>query len=170
MRVVVLLPLLLVSGACGVSTQPISSEIVAAFDVPLPTAADRASLLAVLSDVARVQGAHLDAATDDELRETVTATPQAKMSVHAAVWRGTDDKESWATIMDQADHLGLVWIMFSRGEDERQARHFQVSAMRQIRARWPDILSLPVIDCRTIPLRHDLVRTPNGYRINPSKS
>lgn len=167
MRVVVLLALLLAGGACGVSTQPISSEVAAAFEVPLSTAADRGSFLAVLSEVARTEGAHLDAATDDELRETATAMPQAKMSVHAAVWQGADDKESWATIMDQADHLGLVWIMFSRGEDEKQARHFQVSAMRQIRARWPDTLSLPVIDRRTIPLRHDLVRTPHGYRIKP---
>jgi hypothetical protein len=168
MRVLVLFTLLLAGGACGVSTQPVSSETVAAFEVPLPTATDRALFLTVLGDVARAEGAHLDAATNDELRKTAAAIPQAKMSIHAAVWRGSDDKESWATIMDQADHLGQVWIMFSRGEDEIQAHRFQVSVMRQIRARWPDTLSLPIIDRRTIPLHRELVRTPDGYRLNQS--
>lgn len=168
MRLVPILMMLLASAACGVAPQPVSSETVAAFEVPLPQAKDRASFLAILRDAARAEGAHVDAATDRELQETGTAMPQARMSIHAAVWRGSDDKESWATIMDQADHLGQVWIMFSRGDDERQARRFQVRAMRQIKARWPDTLSLPIIDRRTIPLHRDLVRTPDGYRLNPS--
>lgn len=167
MRVVALLTLLFAGGACSVTTEPVSSETVAAFEVPLARAADRASFLAMLRAAARAEGGHLDAATDDELRETAAAIPQARMSLHAAVWRGSDDKESWATIMDQADHLGRVWIMFSRGEDEKKARYFRFAAMRQIRSRWPDTLSLPIIDRRTIPLYRDLVRTPNGYRLNP---
>ena len=168
MRMVLLLTMLLASTACGVAPQPVSSETVAAFEVALPQAADRALFLAILSDVAQVEGAHVDAATDAELRETGAAIPQARMSIHAAVWRGSDDKESWATIMDQSDHLGLVWIMFARGEDERLARRFQARTMRRIKAQWPDTLSLPIIDRRTIPLHRDLVRTPGGYRLKPS--
>lgn len=167
MRMLPLIPMLLAGAACGVAPQPVSSETVAAFEVSLPQAKDRELFLAVLRDAARAEGAHVDSATDGELRDTGAAMPQAKMSIHAAVWRGSEDKDSWATIMDQADHLGQVWIMFSRGEDESQSRRFQVRAMRQIKARWPDTLSLPIIDRHTIPLRRDLVRTPGGYLLNP---
>lgn len=69
--------------------------------------------------------------------------------------------------MDQADHFGQVWIMFSRDEDEKLASGFRVRAMQNIRARWPGTLSLPIIDRRTISLRSDLIRTPEGYRLNP---
>ncbi|MBB3911602.1 hypothetical protein [Sphingomonas desiccabilis] len=163
-----LLTMVLAAAACGVAPQPVSSETVAAFEVPLPQAKDRAAFLAILRDAARAEGAHVDAATDEDLRDTGAAMPQAKMSIHAAVWRGSDDKEAWATIMDQADHLGQVWIMFSRGENEELAHRFQRRAMRAIQARWPATLSLPIIDYQTIPLRSDLVRTPHGYRVHPS--
>lgn len=168
MRILVLLTMLLAVAACGVAIQRVSNETVAAFEVPLPQAEDRVALLAILRDAARAEGAHVDASSDDELRKTGAAMPQAKMSIHAAVWRGSDDKESWATIMDQADHLGQVWIMFSRGEDEKLALRFRRRAMREIKARWPETLSLPIIDRRTIPLHRDLVRTPDGYRVDPS--
>lgn len=163
-----LLPVLMAAASCGVATQPVSSETVAAYEVSLPLPADRAAFLAVLRDAARAEGAHLDAATDRELRETGVAIPQAKMTIYAAVWQGSEDEGSWATIMDQADHLGKVWVMFSRGEDELQASRFRVRTMRSIKARWPGTLSLPVINHRTIPLSRDLVKTPEGYRINPT--
>lgn len=160
--------MLIAAAACGIAAQPVSNETVAAFEVPLLQAKDRAAFLTIVREAARAEGAHLDAASDGELRDTGAAMPQAKMSIHAAVWRGSDDKESWATIMDQADHLGQVWIMFSRGEDEKLALRFQNRAMHEIKARWPGTLSLPIIDRRTIPLHRDLVRTPDGYRVDPS--
>lgn len=168
MRILALFTILLVTAACGVAAQPVSNETVAAFEVSLPQAKDRAAFLTIVRDAAQAEGAHLDAANDGELRATGAAMPQAKMSVHAAVWRGSDDEESWATILDQADHLGQVWILFSRGKDERLAHRFQNRAMHEIKARWPGTLSLPIIDRRTIPLHGDLVRTPDGYRVDPS--
>ena len=114
MRMLALLTMLLSAAACSVTTQPVSTETVAAFEVPLLPAKDRVAFLALLRDAALAEGAHVDAASDEELQDTGTAIPQAKMSIHAAVWQGSDDKESWAVIMDQADHLGRVWIMFSR--------------------------------------------------------
>jgi hypothetical protein len=56
--------------------------------------------------------------------------PLAKMSIHANVWRGADDEVSWATVMDQADHIGFAWIAFARGKDERLASRFRERAMR----------------------------------------
>ncbi|MFV1920837.1 hypothetical protein VPH46_15620 [Sphingomonas sp. MJ1 (PH-R8)] len=163
-----LLAILLAGASCGTATQSVSNDTVGAFEVPLAGAKDRAALLAVLRSAAQAEGAHIDAATDNDLRDIGAAMPQAKMSVHAAVWRGSDDKENWAVIMDQADHLGLIWIMFARGVDETRARRFRVRVMRAIKARWPNTLSLPIIDGKTIPLHRDLVKTPTGYRLDPS--
>ncbi|KQS03330.1 hypothetical protein ASG11_02865 [Sphingomonas sp. Leaf357] len=153
---------------CSVREQPTSNETVAAFEVALPTAKDRAALLTILRTTATAAGGHLDAASDKELRSTAEASPLAKMSVHAAVWEGAKDEENWATIMDQSDHIGQVWIMFARGRNEAQARSFRQQGMRDIAARWPDVLSLPILDRRTIPLRRDLIRTAKGYRLNPT--
>jgi hypothetical protein len=168
MRLLAFPMILLSATACSVAIQPVSDETVAAFEVPLPKATDRAAFLAIIRNAAWAEGAHVDAASDDELRDTAAAMPQAKMSVHAAVWRGSGDDESWAAIMDQADHLGQVWIMFSRGKDVNLASRFRARAMRDIKARWPNTLSLPIIDHKTIPLHSDLVRTPDGYRLKPS--
>lgn len=88
--------------------------------------------------------------------------------MHAAVWRGSDDDEPLATIMDQADHIGQVWIMFSKGEDPAVNRRFQDRAMHAILDRWPNTLTLPIMPSGAIPLHRDLVRTPTGYEVNPA--
>lgn len=164
-----LLPLLLgTCSACASAPQPASNETVAAFELPLLTAPDLAALIGMLRDVAKAEGGHLDTASDEELRQTSEAIPQAKMTVKAAVWRGSDDEENWATINDQADHLGQVWITFARGKDEALASRFREHAMREIKSRWTNPLSLPIIDRRTIPLRRDLVRTASGYELKAS--
>jgi hypothetical protein len=166
-----LLPFILgACAACGVAPQPASNETVAAFEVPLLTAQDRAAFLAVLRDAAKAEGGHVDAASDDELRQTSDAMPEARMSIYAAVWRGQDDDENWATVMDQADHIGRVWITFARGKDEALASRFRDHAMKDIHARWHNPLSLPIIDRRTIPLHRDLVRTSSGYKLKPSEA
>ena len=167
MRVMLFLLIVFACGGCSVAAQRASEQTVAAFEVPLLKVEDRVAFLAIVRDAAKAEGGHLDAASDEELQDTGVAIPLAKMSIRAAVWRGSDDNESWAVIMDQADHLGQVWIMFSRGEDEKMASRFRVRAMRNIRARWPDILSLPIIGRHTIPARSDLLKTPEGYSLNP---
>lgn len=148
--------------------QPESAQTVAAFEVPLPSPGERAEFLAIVRRAAQVEGLHVDADSDEDLANRADAIPEARMSIHAAVWRGKDDDESLATIMDQADHLGQVWIMFSKGEDQQLAERFRHRAMLAIKARWPSTLSLPIIDRTTIPLRQDLIRTPTGYRLNPA--
>ena len=153
---------------CGVAEQPTSNETVAAFEVALPTAKDRTALITILRTTATAAGGHLDAASDNELRSTAEVSPLAKMSIHAAVWEGAKDEENWATIMDQADHIGQVWVVFARGRNEAQARRFRQQTMRDITVRWPNVLSLPIIERRTIPLRRDLIRTEKGYQLDPT--
>jgi hypothetical protein len=99
------------------------------------------------------------------LDSTARAIPEAKMTMHAAIWRGAKDDASEATIMDQYDHLGQVWIMFSRGEDPELARVFREHAMQKIMERWPDTRSLPIMPTGAIPHHRDLQLTPSGYLV-----
>jgi len=169
LRCISLLSLLLICSACGVAPQPESSQTVAAYEIPLPTEAERTEFLSLLSAVAETEGLHVDSADPRELRRTAEIMPVAEMSIHAAVWRGTEDDDSEAVIMDQKDHLGQVWIMFSKGEKPELARRFRDKAMERIFERWPETLSLPIMPSGTIPLHEDLVRTPAGYEVKSSE-
>lgn len=172
-RIVVLAFCVAISG-CGVaqheSAAAESARTVAAFEVPLPSEADRSELLSVLRAVAAPEGMHVDADTSDELEARARSIPIAKMTIHSAVWRGSNDEEVIATVMDWYDHLGQVWITFSRGKDPTLTSRFRESAMREILRRWPGTLSLPIMPTGAIPLYGDLVRTPHGYVVNPAEA
>jgi len=143
--------------------QPQSIKTVAAYSVPLASEKDRDNFLAVLRTVAKQQGMHVDAATRQEL-EAMSNTP---MTIHAGVWRGENDEEMLASVMD-LDHLGQAWIMFSKGENPQINSLFRERVMREIVRRWPDTLSLPIMPTGAIPNPGDMIRTPHGYILNPA--
>ena len=169
MRWIVTLAICLVTTGCGVA-QPESARTVAAFEVPLTSEADRSQFLSVLRAAAEAEGMHVDAATSSQLKEMAKAGPEFEMTMDAAVWRGSNDDEAVASAMDQHDHLGQVWLMFSRGKDPAMATRFRERAMHDIMLHWPGTLSLPIMPTGAIPLHSDLVRTPTGYIVNPSES
>ena len=148
--------------------QPQSAKVVAAYEISLQSEEDRVEFLAIIRMTASAEGLHVDSATQQELQRTADIRPTAEMTMHAAVWRGSKDDESEAVIMDQYDHLGRVWIMFSKGEDPQLATRFRERVMREIMARWPESLSLPIMPNGAIPLSADLIRTPDGYIVDPS--
>jgi len=154
---------------CG-AKQPGSARTVAAFEVPLPTEADRNQFLLVLRAAAEVEGMHVDAASGEELKRQTEEIPAVEMTVNAAVWRGSTHDESVASAMDQRDHLGQVWLTFSRGEDAATTSRFRERVMREIMLRWLGTLSLPIMPTGAIPLRRDLVRAPDGHIVNPSEA
>ena len=153
---------------CGVAPQPESSKTVGAYEVPLHNEQDRREFLALVDREAQAEGMHLDAASTEELEQTAQAMPLAAMTMRAAVWRGPEDEDSEATIMDQHDHLGLVWVMFSKGENPSLAARFRQRVMNKIMGRWPETQTLPIMPTGAIPLHRDLQRTPNGYLVEPS--
>jgi hypothetical protein len=155
---------------CGVAKQPESVKTVAAFEVPLTSDADRNQFLAVLRAAAAPEGMHVDAESDEDLKAEAKVSPNFLMTMKAAVWRGSNDDEAVASAMDQFDHLGRVWIMFSRGKDPTLTSRFRERAMREIMLRWPETLSLPIMPTGAIPLTRDLERTPNGYVVNPTEA
>jgi hypothetical protein len=155
---------------CGVAPQPESIKTVAAFEVPLQSKADREQFLFVLRAAAEVEGMHVDAEGDADLESDAKVSPNFKMTMKAAVWRGSNDEEAVASAMDQFDHLGQVWLMFSRGKDPATVARFRERAMREVMFRWPNTLSLPIMPTGAIPLHRDLIRTPTGYVVNPSEA
>jgi hypothetical protein len=155
---------------CGVAKQPESVKTVAAFEVPLSSDADRNQFLAVLRAAAAPEGMHVDAESDEDLKAEAKVSPNFEMTMKAVVWRGPNDDEAVASAMDQFDHLGRVWIMFSRGKDPALTSRFRERAMREIMLRWLETLSLPIMPTGAIPLTRDLVRTPNGYVVNPTEA
>lgn len=161
----IVLSLSLLCAACGVVEQPKSAKTVAAYEVPLPSPSDRRRFLALLTQKAETAGFHVDAATDEQLKATSEVSPQ---TFNATVWRGKDDEEPTASAMDFEDSLGRVWISFSLGEDPVRSRQFREGLMPAIKDGWPGTASLPIMPNGAIPLTRDLLRTPQGYIVNPS--
>jgi hypothetical protein len=155
---------------CGVAPQPDNIKTVAAFEVPLPSKADRDQFLSILRSAAGAEGMHVDATSDADLAMGAKASPNLKMTMSVAVWHGSNDDESVASAIDQFDHFGQVWLLFSRGKDPTIAARFRERTMHEIMLHWPSTLSLPIMPSGAIPLRIDLIRTPTGYIVNPSQA
>jgi hypothetical protein len=154
----------------GEARQPDSMKTVAAFEIPLPLEADRDQFLSLLRAAAEAEGMHVDAMSKEDLEQQAKVNPNIQMTMNAAVWRGSNDDEAVASAMDQFDHLGQVWLMFSRGRDPAMVTRFRERAMHEIMRHWPSTLSLPIMPTGAIPLHSDLIRTPTGYIVNPSEA
>jgi hypothetical protein len=168
MRWTLSIAIFLAIAGCGQAQQPESARTVAAFEVPLSSEADRNQLLAVLRAAAALEGMHVDSESSENLKAEAKNNPTFEMTMKAAVWRDSNDDEAVASAMDQHDHLSQVWIMFSRGTDPTLTSRFRENVMREIMLRWPGTLSLPIMPTGAIPLHADLIRTPNGYIVNPT--
>lgn len=170
MHWIVSIAICLATAGCGVSPQPESAMTVAAFEVPLSSETDREQFLSILGAASAAEGMHVDVESKQDLENAARASPLLEMTVNAAVWRGANDDEAIASAMDQHDHLGQVWIMFFRGEQPVLSSRFLERAMHEIKLRWPDTLSLPIMPTRAIPLHADLVRTATGYVVKSSEA
>jgi hypothetical protein len=89
----------------------------------------------------------------------------APITINATVWRGKNDDEPIASVMDRADHIGLGWLTFSKTEEPERTARFRDIVMKQIKIRWPKTVALPIMPTGAIPLHDDLVLTKDGYRV-----
>ena len=169
MRWILATALLIGISACDVA-QPESAKTVEAFEVPLPSQADRDEFLEVLRSAAAREGMHVDTVGDDDLEQQAKIDPAFEMTMNAAVWKGENDDELIASAMDRPDNLGQVWLSFSKGEDALLNSRLREAVMREVMQKWPETLSLPIMPTGAIPLRRDLIRTPDGYVVNPTEA
>ena len=154
--------------ACQPVPQPESARTVAAFEVPLTTAVDRADFLTILAADAAAEGLDVKVETAEEMERNAEISPIRRSSIHAIVYRAGDIHQIEARVSDQF-HLGHVWISFSQGEDVALARRFRDRLMSRTIERWPETLSVPVAQTGALPLKEDLVRGDHGYDIDPTK-
>lgn len=151
--------------SCGVQAQPEWARTAAAYEVPLPTAADKKQFLNLLRKEAGAHGYHVDAATPHELAVQSQVSP---ITLNASVWRGDDDDESMASAMDFEDRIGRVWITFPRGQDPQRSTGFRERLVSKLKTGWPNTASLPIMPNGAVPLTADLIRAPSGYVVNPA--
>lgn len=164
LRIVLLLSCVSIGG-CGVRPQPESAETVAAYEIPLPTKPDRQRFLAILSRESPKFGFHVDAASEQELK--AIALPGAENSISATVWRGEDDDEPIASVMD-FNKPGFAWLTFIKGKNLPLNKEYRNRVMEKIGAHWPETLTLPIMPNGGIPLPDDMQKTESGYVIKPS--
>ncbi len=166
---ILILVLAIVAGFGG-ARKPDSIKTVAAFEVPLQTEADHDEFLLVLGAAATAEGMHVYSDNKRVLEMESKNNPNFQMTVNTAVWRGPNNHELVANAMDQVDHLGQIWLMFSRGEEPEVNAKFRERVMHEIMQHWPGTLSLPITPSGGIPLRTDLIQTPAGYVVKPSEA
>ena len=154
--------------ACQPVPQPESARTVAAFEVPLTTAVDRADFLTILTAEAAAEGLDVKVETAQEMDRRAEMLPELRASIHAIVYRGGDFRQTEARVSDRF-HFGHVWISFAQGEDPASARRFRNQLMSRTIERWPETLSVPVAQTGALPLKEDLVRGDHGYEINPAR-
>lgn len=154
--------------ACQPIPQPESLRTVAAFEVPLSSAVDRANFLTILTDEASAEGLNLNVETAKEMERWAEMSPELRRSIHATVYRGGDLRQTAVYVSDRS-HLGHAWISFTQGEDPALTRRFRERLMSRIIERWPETLSVPVAATGSLPNREDLVRGDHGYEIDPAK-
>lgn len=154
--------------ACQPVPQSESAKTVAAFEVPLTTAVDRADFLTILQAEAAIEGLDLNIETAEEMERWAEMAPELRKSIEVTVYRGGEVRQSEARVSDQS-HLGHVWISFERGEDPSLARRFRERLMSRIVERWPGTLSVPVAQTGSLPHKEDLRRGDHGYEIDPSR-
>lgn len=141
---------------------------VAAFEVPLTTAVERADFLTLLTAAAEAEGLDLSVETADEMERWPEMSPELRRSIDATVYRGGDIRQVEARVSDQF-HFGHVWISFTQGRDPTLTRRFRDRLMSRTIERWPETLSVPVTQTGGLPHREDLVRGDHGYEINSAR-
>lgn len=154
--------------ACQPVHQPESLRTVAAFEVPLTSAVDRADFLNILAAEAAAEGLDVYIETAEEMERWAARSPGLRKSIHATVYRGGDLRQPEAHVSDQF-HFGHVWISFNEGEDPALAQRFRDRVMSRTTERWPETLGVPVTQTGGLPHKKDLVRGDHGYEIDPTR-
>jgi hypothetical protein len=181
--VAVIVPALIFSvpaGCAGVfffpRPQPTSLKTVAAVEVPLRTSSDHADLLAMLQRIARQQGLHVDDGTTEWIKfrrsasanEPEFANDILTKTIYAAVYRGNDDSDM-EIVVDDGGHQGRAWLTFIRGERPDLAARTRAQLIAEIKRRWPDARSIPVMPSGALPLATDLTWTGTSYVVKPDR-
>lgn len=150
---------------CSPAQQPEAPA--AATEISLRTPVDGADLITMLRQLAPLQGFHVDdvsAKWRDFEQHVKDFPPAIQKTIYVGVWRGKDDDDLIVSV-DDGGHPGRAWITFYRGQQPKLAEQFWNALVGEIRGRWPDVLSIPILPSGGLPESNDLRLTPQGYKI-----
>jgi hypothetical protein len=163
----IILLLLCVSGCHSNPAQV--SRVTSAIEVPLQSPADDADLIGILRRFAAANGMHVDDVSQKwrDFQRDANPPAQTRMSIYVGMWRGSEDHDLEASIEDMG-HLRRAWLAFyDDGGKEGLPASARSTILAQIKKRWPDATSLPVLPSGGLPLASDLRHTEDGYKIAP---
>jgi len=157
-------PTLLISclflSACGVAEQPDWAKTVVAYGIEAPARKDRSDLIDILSRVARVQGHHVDSASDQDLAQVYHLT------INACAWKGEGDDETLACAMDFQERPGLVYLTFDKGSDPGLNARFRDAVVAQLTERFGPLREIPRMPNGSLPLARELVVDGKDYAVS----
>lgn len=132
--------------------------------------ADRAALVAILRERARLDGLHLDDVSEQwrRLGKDEPVTSPAKKSIYVGLWRSADDKDLLVSV-DDGGHLGKAWVTFLAGEHPELAAKVRRGLVGDIERRWPEARKIPVMPNGALPLDQDLVWTGSAYVVKSER-
>lgn len=163
--------LILVCGCSRARSDTIMS--VAAIEVPLHSAADHNNLVGLMRRVAAANGMHVDDDSQkwaDFQRSNLNAADDpvdTRATIYVGVWRGSNDEDFEVSVSDMT-HLGRAWVTFLKDGAHDLPADKREQVLAEIRRRWPDARSVPVLPSGGEPLAQDLRLTSNGYKIAAS--
>lgn len=148
-----------------------SVRTVAAIEVPITGATDEADLIALLRRHADADpNLHLD---DGSAKwrafeaQTDSLRPEDRLTVSLAIWRGENDDEP-EVLADDRYHPRRVWITFMGGSDAARSSRFREPLLAELKTRWPESRSLPVLPHGGLPHAKDLIPADGRYLIRQS--
>ncbi|PVM86180.1 hypothetical protein DDF62_18630 [Caulobacter radicis] len=174
MRRILIVAALLFTSACVPVEQPAKPRTVVAIEVPLKSRQDHDDLLAMLHRHAAADGQdgiHVDDATKawvDFLPHTEAIAPEDRGTIFVGVWRGSNDDMQEIGVSDLF-HPGRAWLTFARGEPAERSTRLREGLLAEIRVRWPEAKTLPVME-GVIPPPERLEVVDGAYRIIPSRA
>jgi hypothetical protein len=158
--------LALLAFACGCSRASNDTiKTVAAIEVPLRTTTDHNDLVALMRRLAAANGMHVD--DDSEKwgafqRSLPADEPvDTRATIYVGVWRGSRDDDFEVSVSDMM-HLGRAWVTFLQDGRNDLPADKREQALAEIRRRWPDARSVPVLPSGGQPLVEDLRLTPQA--------
>lgn len=159
------------SSGCSPVKQPDSYRTAAAIEIPMKDATDKEALVAIFRKNADADGGlHVDDVSrrwQEFESHSTTVPPGQRSTIYVGVWRGANDDFPEADAGDSG-HPGRTWLTFARGEDPKRSARFRDAVLGDVRNRWPDAKSLPIMPTGALPLVDDLRLTRDGYRIAAS--
>jgi hypothetical protein len=88
-------------------------------------------------------------------------------TIYVGLWRGANDDDP-EVIVDDGGHQGHPWLTFYMGKHPELASMFRARLLADVKRRWPDARTVPIMPDGALPLSNDLTWTGKSYVVRAS--